>query len=225
MVAGKRRRRGDAQERYPAILDAAQRVLVQEGFEKTTMRRVASEADLSTAGIYIYFKNKEAILAAIRDRTFKELHTFAQAATAGATTPEDRLRRHLEAYLNFAKTNPDVYRLTFRSRLIRAPRPGRPSTPAAKIGSEDFNDLVAEISALTYSGSPPGEELTHALAETTWAFIHGLSSLAIDVPNFPTSGLDTCLNEAVNMVLAGLRERRTSIGPRQLPKSRRSTRK
>lgn len=225
MVAGKRRPRGEAQERCPAILDAAQRVLVQEGFERTTMRRVALEADLSTAGIYIYFKNKEAILAAIRDRTFKDLHRFAQAATAGATTPEDRLRRHLEAYLNFAKTNPDVYRLTFRSRLIRAPRPGRPSTPAAKIGREDFNDLVSEIGALTYSDALPDEALTHALAETTWAFIHGLSSLAIDVPHFPTSGLDTCLNEAVNMVLAGLRDRNASIASRKLPSGRRSTRK
>jgi AcrR family transcriptional regulator len=208
-LAGGRRKKNEAgPERRPAILDAAQRVLAEEGLKGATMRRIAAEADLSTAGLYIYFKNKEAILAAIRDRTFSELHVFTQKATAGAGNPEERLRRHLAAYLDFARSSPDGYRLTFRSQLIRAPRPGRPSTPRAAVGREDFTVLVEEIAELIQADGPADEMLAHALAETAWAVIHGVSSLVIDVPNFPTSGIDRCLNEAANMVLLGVRSHR-----------------
>lgn len=205
MAAGKRKPRRDEHERYPAILKAAQRVLAEEGLERATMRRIAAEAGLSTAGLYIYFKNKEAILAAIRNRTFADLHASARAAAADAPTPEARLRRHLEAYLDFARANPDGFRLTFRSHLIRAPRPGRLSTPEGAIGQKAFDLMVTEIAAMIQDEGAPDEALAHSLTETAWAAIHGLSSLAIDVPRFPTSGIDTCLEQLLSMVIAGIR--------------------
>lgn len=204
MAVTERKSRGEGHERVPEILEAAQRVFAREGFAKMTMRGVAAEAELSTSGVYIYFKNKEAILAAIRDRTFADLHLSAQAAIRGIVDPEQRLRRHLRSYLDYACGNPDGYRLTLRSHLIRPPRPGRPS-PQAVVGREAFDQLVRDIGELIHPGAPHDDELTHALAETTWALIHGLSSLMIDVPNFPTSGIETCFEEAVNMVLAGIR--------------------
>jgi AcrR family transcriptional regulator len=185
MAASNRKPRGDGHERVPEILDAARRVFAREGYVKTTMRRVATEADVSTSGLYIYFKNKEAILVAIRDQTFADLHLYTQHATVDVVDPEERLRRHLKAYLHYATTNPDSYRLTMRSQLI--------------------NDLVTDIAELIHPDASHDHALTHALAETTWAVIHGLSSLAIDVPNFPTSGIDTCLDQALNMVLVGIR--------------------
>lgn len=206
MAIENRKARGDGHERITEILEAARRVFAREGYAQTTMRRVAREADLSTAGLYIYFENKEAILLAIRDCTFADLHRYTQDSTIDVVDPEDRLRKHLRAYLRYAVDNPDSYRLTMRSQLIRTPRRGRPSTPNAILGTEAFNDLVVDIAELIHSDSPHDEMVTHSLAETTWAVIHGLSSLAIDVPNFPTSGIETCLEQALAMVLAGIRQ-------------------
>lgn len=205
MAASNRKPRGDGHERIPEILEAAQRVFAREGYAKTTMRKLAAEVGLSTAGVYMYFKDKEALLAAIRDRTFDELHRHAQQAAAEVTDPEERLRRHLRSYIEYATGNPDSYRLTMRSQLIRTPRPGRPSNPRAAVGREAFNDLIDPIAELIHADSTRDAKLTHALAETTWAIIHGLSSLAIDVPNFPRSGIETCLDQAMSMVLAGIR--------------------
>ena len=47
----------------------------------------------------------------------------------------------------------------------------------------------------------------HAFMETTWPIVHDLSSLAIGVPKFPASGIDTRLDQALNMMLAGIRSR------------------
>ncbi|WP_082545140.1 TetR/AcrR family transcriptional regulator [Sphingopyxis sp. Root1497] len=200
-----RKPRGDGHERIPEILAAAQRVFSREGFAKTTMRRVASEAGVSPAGLYLYFSSKEAILVAIRDQTFADLHKYTRDAVIDVVDAEQRLRKHLTAYLRYATTNPDSYRLTMRSQLIRTPRAGRPASAREAIGREAFNDLLDDIADLIHPDESHDENITHELAETTWAIIHGLSSLAIDVPDFPTSGIDNCLNQALNMIIAGIR--------------------
>lgn len=199
-----RKPRGDGHERYPEILEAALRVFASEGQDKTTMRRLAEEVGMSTTGLYIYFENKEAILNAIREKTLADLHNFSQTAYEDANTPEDRLRCHLKAYLNYACDNPDSYRLTFRSLLIRSPSPGRKTNPKAAASQADFNVLVSEIAALVPQDIPDHADLSHSLAETTWAFIHGISSLAIDVPQYPTLGIDSCFEQAMTMILSGI---------------------
>lgn len=215
MAATKRKPRGEGHERRPEILQAARRVFGRQGYDRTTMRRVAAEAGVSPAGIYIYFKNKEAILAALRDQTFRELNAWAQEAVARAASPQERLRLHLRSYLEYARAHPDSYRLTFRSQLIRAPRPGRTSNPAEAAGREAFTTLVSEIADLLVPDDPAGTDAAHLAAEAAWAAIHGLSSLVIDVPGFPASGLDAAFDRLVGMVLAGIQSGAAPAATRQ----------
>jgi AcrR family transcriptional regulator len=52
-------------DRREAILDAAQRLFVAHGYDRTTLRAIAREAGLSTGAIYIYFQTKAEILEAV----------------------------------------------------------------------------------------------------------------------------------------------------------------
>jgi len=52
-------------ERREAILDAAQRLFVAHGYDRTTLREIARETGLSTGAIYIYFQTKAEILEAV----------------------------------------------------------------------------------------------------------------------------------------------------------------
>jgi len=76
-VAGKvkRRRRYDsarrqegAQRRRAAVVDAAGRLFVREGFSRTTIARIAEEAGVSEETVYKAFGNKIALVRAIRDK-------------------------------------------------------------------------------------------------------------------------------------------------------------
>ena len=205
MAFGTRKRRGEGHERHLEILRAAQRVFTELGYDQTTMRRVAREVGMSPAGLYIYFSGKEVILAALRDQTFREIATLTRAAVATGGSPEERLRLQLRSYLDYACAHPDAYRLTFRSQLIRAPRPGRPAGPARAVGSEAFSILVSGIAELFTGDDTGSTEAIHGAAEAVWAAIHGLSSLTIDVPGFPVLGLDSVFDRLVEMVLAGFR--------------------
>ena len=51
-----------------AILDAAEQLLAENGFEGTTTNAVAERAGVSVGSLYQYFPNKDAIVVAIADR-------------------------------------------------------------------------------------------------------------------------------------------------------------
>src|SRR6185437_15341352 len=63
-----------------AILEAAARVLVKEGFERTTTNRVAEAAGVSVGSLYQYFPSKEALVAALVDRHNEEMRAEVLAA-------------------------------------------------------------------------------------------------------------------------------------------------
>lgn len=50
------------------ILDAAERVLVQDGYDTASTNRVAQEAGISIGALYHHFPNKEAVMAAVIER-------------------------------------------------------------------------------------------------------------------------------------------------------------
>jgi AcrR family transcriptional regulator len=51
--------------RREAILDAAMRLFVTRGYDRTTMREIAAEAGVSTGAIYVYFQTKAAMLQSL----------------------------------------------------------------------------------------------------------------------------------------------------------------
>ncbi len=57
-----------------AILDAAYRLIIKQGYAATSMRQIAEEADLALGGIYNHFSSKEEVFRAIAE----ERHPFFQ---------------------------------------------------------------------------------------------------------------------------------------------------
>ncbi|MGD1941263.1 MAG: TetR/AcrR family transcriptional regulator [Leptolyngbyaceae cyanobacterium] len=76
-----------SQERVKQILDVAERLFVEIGYESTTTRAIASQAGVSVGSLYQFFPDKEAILKALAIRylqkqyqRFLDLHTPAAIA-------------------------------------------------------------------------------------------------------------------------------------------------
>ena len=68
----RRRARSDAQkaQRESAILDAAEAMLRQSGFEVMTMQAVATAVGLAKGTLYLYFSSREALVIAVYGRLF-----------------------------------------------------------------------------------------------------------------------------------------------------------
>ena len=61
MSANERRER-EKQERRESILDSAEQCFFSKGYERTAMDEIARGAQLSRALLYVYFKDKAAIM-------------------------------------------------------------------------------------------------------------------------------------------------------------------
>lgn len=65
------------------IVDAALRLFEQNGYQKTTMRAIASEAGVSLGNAYYYFASKEHLVQGFYDRIQTEHQLAATAALTG----------------------------------------------------------------------------------------------------------------------------------------------
>lgn len=71
-----------ARNKYPEvtvekILDAAQRLFLEKGYDNTTIQDIVNELDgLSKGAVYHHFKSKEEIMDAVGDRMFSANNPF-----------------------------------------------------------------------------------------------------------------------------------------------------
>ena len=56
------------------IVDAARKLFVERGYTATTMEAIAKEADVAVSTVYAIYKNKRAILRAIREAWHEQTH-------------------------------------------------------------------------------------------------------------------------------------------------------
>lgn len=96
------------------IIDAGQRVLLRDGYDKSSTNRVADEAGISPGSLYQYFSSKEAILGAVVDRYSEELSGRLTAVFADRLDEPgpELVRASLTGLLDVLSENVEFLRLT-----------------------------------------------------------------------------------------------------------------
>ena len=67
------RRVREKEEMRELILTAASKIIADEGFEKLSIRKIASKIEYSPSVIYNYFTDKEEILNNVMHRGYKKI--------------------------------------------------------------------------------------------------------------------------------------------------------
>src|ERR1700740_1139581 len=157
------------------ILDVSREILLSQGFSGLIMRRVAEAIDYSPAAIYLHFKRREEITKEICCAEHHKHYKQLQGVTA--KDPATRLSGYARAYLEYARSDPETYRLIFMAdpQLSKAVFTHRDADGS---GAAAFGLIVAAFTELsTGSKKPDGKPVE--LAELLLASIHGLASLRI----------------------------------------------
>ena len=85
--------------KYEAILRAAIKVFAGSGFFNSKVADVASEAGVADGTVYLYFKNKDDILASIFNHYMDNALAAGRANLAEIRDPIEKLRRIVHAHL------------------------------------------------------------------------------------------------------------------------------
>ncbi|MEA2511919.1 MAG: hypothetical protein QOJ59_1406 [Thermomicrobiales bacterium] len=200
-VGGKRRERLRAQMRQE-ILDAARRILREQGIKELSMRGLAAAVGVTAPTLYDYFANKEGVLDALfLEGTDRLLRAF-QDAVAANEPGLPQLRAIGIAYRTFAHEEPDLFQLIFG----RVDRVYRPAEDVKSHAAALFEILVAAIQEAIDAGQVRSVDAT-AAAISAWAAVHGFVTLEINefLGECTPLGADEAFETSLQTFVEGLR--------------------
>ncbi|WP_027088285.1 TetR/AcrR family transcriptional regulator [Cohnella panacarvi] len=100
-----------SEETRKSIIEAASRLFGSKGYDAVTMREIAKEAGCSHATIYIYFKDKEALLQELSMPPLLSLFEQIDSWIARETEPDVKLKAISMALISFCLVNRNMYDL------------------------------------------------------------------------------------------------------------------
>lgn len=94
------RREREREYRSRTILEAAESLFSTQGFLKTSVEQIADQAEVSVGTLYFYFKNKEAVLAALFDEALFLLRSILGKQFETARTPGQGMEKAGKAFFD-----------------------------------------------------------------------------------------------------------------------------
>jgi AcrR family transcriptional regulator len=191
------------------MLDAATRLLTEEGPAAMTVRRVAEAVNCSTTLLYSLFGGKDGLANELYLEGFARLkEEFAAVSAQTPKKKDDRdglapLLLHARVYHQYAKRNPSYYMVMFGDAIAGFV----PPVESRKQAWASLAVLIDTFDAAMKSGALPPSNPT-AAARLLWAAMHGAVSLELKGYYLKTERADELFDAAVNAVLRSLQ-----VGP------------
>ncbi len=174
------------------MLDAAERLVAEEGIDALTLGRLAKELHLVPAALYRYFASKDALVVELQRRTIAGLHErFAEKVQDGP--PLTRLLSAGRFYLALPSDEPLTYRLL--THLLGDPRPLVRDDEALRVAPA-LMAFLSDVAGLhphrpRAEALGPGDEERRALV--LWGALQGVCQLGklarFDEQRFDTTAL------------------------------------
>jgi AcrR family transcriptional regulator len=180
------------------LCDVAERLFARHGPDAVTVRELAGELGVSPMTPYRYFKDKDAMLAAVRARAFDRFAAAMEEAYVCSVRDGGSADG---AYINFALDNPAAYKLMFDVN--------QPTFAAYPDLTRAMQRARATMSlGVTEVGLPPGSESdVELLSHVIWAAMHGPIMLELAGMLRPPLDSRALLRETLTLLLQGLRSR------------------
>ncbi len=105
------------QEAHRRILEAARKLFSREyGYEKATVRQIATMADVSVGAVYLHFKSKPDILAELVSEFFEHVSNSLAEEVQPASSSKEQLRSY---FLSLGRLASDSNTILFSQLLAR----------------------------------------------------------------------------------------------------------
>ena len=179
------RRQEERDRRRAEIVDAADALYAEAGWDVMTMDQVARRARLSRALVYVYFNDKADLHLALVERALEILRKRFEDARAGKASGLDEIEAIGRAYVAYSRELPHYFDACARYQAHACGEvcndKAVPPNEAACMGAghrvhatlvESLNRGVADGSIRGNLGDP------YVTALSLWAFSHGVIQIA-----------------------------------------------
>jgi TetR/AcrR family transcriptional regulator len=208
LLADKPDRIRDAERSRGAILDAAERLFAEQGFDATSLTQVGAAAGVSRGTPGYFFRTKAELYRSVLDRSLTEVREAVrigrERALASNESPDAILAGAVSDYFDFLAARPHFIRLIEREALSNAPPPAGVDHLSA--GQEALAAISAELGL---DDAPSGEasHLLLSIISLCWfPLIHARTvAPAVGVSLSDPAALERRKHHVISLVLHGLR--------------------
>ncbi|MDH3559613.1 MAG: TetR/AcrR family transcriptional regulator [Gammaproteobacteria bacterium] len=165
-------------------LSAAEDIVVEQGYEGLSARKVAAAIGYTVGTLYLVFENLDDLILHINARTLDRLHAHMTASQTHCNDASDCLLQLGQVYIRFADEDPHRWAMVFEHRFS-----GDQVVPAW------YQEKIARMFALVEEGLEPltgsrtRDEVTQA-SRALWGGVHGICILAL-AGNLGVAGVDS----------------------------------
>ena len=191
-----------------SILDAASQLVVEQGHQNLSIRKIAEKIEYAPSTIYLYFQDKYEILASICVEVFDQLSAKLLEIEGEEGDAIHKLKKGLRCYIEFGLANPSYYMVTFLTPWPDLPEdhPIAENRGPDEAGIRTFGYLCAAIQVGIDEGTFRNED-PHMLGQATWLAIHGMASGLICMGHdakFPWVERQTLIDGQLDLLIRGL---------------------
>jgi AcrR family transcriptional regulator len=134
-----RKTKGEVVEEFrcASIQDAAMAVITRKGIDETTIQNVADEAGIAKGTVYLYFRDRDELLAKTANRAFEKLVAELEPTFNAPGPFAERLLTVVQRQLRFFDDNRMLFRptlaLSYREAGLHKPKLGSYAQYAARL--------------------------------------------------------------------------------------------
>ena len=160
------------------IMEHALELIVTDGFDGLSMRKLAGRLGIAAKTIYNYFHNKDELYLGLLTKGFAQLLEFFQVSDKSHIDPESRLDAVINAYVNFGFKRANMYNLMFTWHVPKYN--DYVGTPMEKFAHIELTTalkcaefFMERLRACIMSDTVIEEEILRFELVQTWSQMHG----------------------------------------------------
>ncbi len=202
-------RERDPDRSRAAILDAAELLFAEQGYEASSLADVGLRAGVSRGTPGYFFGSKAELYRAVLERCFDQVRTAVRSGRdrtlSGSHAPEEILEGAVSDYFDFLSERPNFVRLIEREALSGA-RQLRDATPPLSAGQEALAAIAAEL-GLDPAPSGDAAQLLLSIISLCWfPVVHADTvAAAVGVDTSSAAAREQRKRHVIALVTHGLR--------------------
>ena len=159
------------EELRTAMIDAAERIITDQGVEALTARRLASDLNIAVGTTYNVFRQMDDLIGEVNARTIAKITGIITSVDQAGRRSEELLMAYADAYIGFVTANENTWAALFVGEID-------PESESHKRNLSQTVHLFSYIEEALRTVSPAADESEiQASARALWAAVHGMLSL------------------------------------------------
>ncbi len=166
------------------VLDTAEDIIVREGLQQVTMRRIAAGVDYAPTVLYRLFDGKTDLIDHLIARGYKDVRQrYAKAQANKGLSSLETLEHILHQYIAYALDHPNHYHMWFETGTLQVTGETLKMTHD-RLDFDVFQPWLDAIATCQKESLFPNTTPITVFT-TLWPKVHGLISLRLQNPTFP----------------------------------------